>query len=285
MSLSLHNIHPLLLHMGLGVHNADWNWKDVCSPFMRIYYVTEGHAEVHLDANRILSLRPAHLYLIPSFARHSYVCDSPFSHYYIHIYEDYGEGTRLEDQYDLPLELEATPLELPLIERLHALNPHAALPSSDPDTYDNPSGLTHGMVQRTSLPLPDQLETTAILQMLLAHFLRQATPRTLRDERIEAAVGRIRSHVNEPLDVTSLAAEACMTADHFIRLFKREEGLTPLQYINQKKIERAQLLLVATSWPVKRVAQQLAFDDYSYFCRLFKKTTGLTPQLYRQAEH
>lgn len=283
MSLTPHHIRPLLLHMGLAEHNANWNWKDVCSPFMRIYYVTEGHAEVRL-CGRTLCLQPSRLYLIPSFVRHSYVCDSPFVHYYIHIYEDFDEGTRLENHYALPLELDAVPLDLRLIERLHTLNPHAALPDSDPETYDTPTVLSHCMTRRHSLPLPDQLETAAILQMLLARFLRHATPLATRDERIEAAVSRIRARVGEPLDVASLAEAACMTTDHFIRLFKREEGLTPLQYINQKKMERAQLLLVATAWPVKRVARQLAFDDYSYFCRLFKKTTGITPQQYRQAQ-
>ena len=62
----------------------------------------------------------------------------------------------------------------------------------------------------------------------------------------------------------------------------QELGTTPLQYINQKKIEKAQLLLITEELAVKEIAFQLAFDDYSYFSRLFKKTTGVTPQEYRR---
>ena len=56
---------------------------------------------------------------------------------------------------------------------------------------------------------------------------------------------------------------------------KKELGTTPLQYINQKKIEKAQLLLITEELAVKEIAFQLAFDDYSYFNRLLKKTTAL----------
>lgn len=48
-------------------------------------------------------------------------------------------------------------------------------------------------------------------------------------------------------------------------------GTTPLQYINQKKIEKAQLLLITEELAVKEIAFRLAFEDYSYFNRLFKK--------------
>lgn len=37
--------HPLTLNVGLAIHNADWNWQNVTSPFTRIYYVTKGHAK------------------------------------------------------------------------------------------------------------------------------------------------------------------------------------------------------------------------------------------------
>lgn len=277
-------IRPLLLNVGLGIQNADWNWQDVCSPFTRVYYVTEGHAEVRLDHGSV-TLRPGHLYLIPSFTRHSYVCDSRFVHYYIHIYEDPDDGDTLEESFALPCEVEATPLDLPLVERLCALNPRALLPGSDPETYDNHASLARTLSQNRRAPLPDRLETSAILQMLLSRFLRQATPRDARDARVETALAYIRAHLCEGLDVGTLADMACMSKDHFIRLFHREKGTTPLQYVNQKKMEKAQLMLLTSDLPVKGVAERLAYDDYSYFCRLFKKTTGFTPQLYRQSTH
>jgi AraC-like DNA-binding protein len=74
----------------------------------------------------------------------------------------------------------------------------------------------------------------------------------------------------------------CISKDHFIRLFKKETGMTPVQYISQKKIEKAQLLLVTEEMPIKEIAFLLSYEDHSYFNRLFKKITGETPQEYRR---
>ena len=104
-------------------------------------------------------------------------------------------------------------------------------------------------------------------------------------EALEKAILYIRKHIYETIDLTTLAENSCLSKDHFIRLFKKETGITPLKYINQKKIEKAQLILITDETPVKNVAFSLSYDDYSYFNRLFKKTTRLTPQEYRNSYH
>lgn len=58
-------------------------------------------------------------------------------------------------------------------------------------------------------------------------------------------------------------------------------GLRPIAYINQKRIERAQLALIATNRSIKRVAYEAGFQDANYFSRLFKKQTGVSPLAYR----
>ena len=59
---------------------------------------------------------------------------------------------------------------------------------------------------------------------------------------------------------------------------------SPLQYINKKKVERAQLLLCTTDMPVKEVAYRIGFNDQSYFIRMYRKVTGTTPQEYRKQQ-
>ena len=104
----------------------------------------------------------------------------------------------------------------------------------------------------------------------------------MEDNRIVKAVRYIHKHITETIELEKLAEIACLSKDHFIRLFKKGMGTTPLQYINQKKIEKAQLLLITEELAVKEIAFRLAFEDYSYFNRLFKKITGVTPQEYRR---
>lgn len=281
MELLVEQLHPLVLNVGLAIHNADWNWKNVSSPFMRIYYVTEGTAQVVLPTITV-QLFPGNLYFIPAFTEHSYICHAHFCHYYVHLYEETGLNERLLDEWEFPVEIPAEEMDLMLIRRLCEINPYISLPQSDPAIYDNKFTLQRSLLRNRQCNFCDKVESRGIVLQLLARFLKQAGPRPhCKDNRIRIAIGYIRKHICESIKIEQLAVQACLSKDHFIRLFHAETGETPLQYITRQKMEKAQLLLLTDNMPVKEVALTLAFEDYSYFNRLFKKVTGVTPQSYR----
>ena len=282
MNLQVEQMHPLVLNVGLAVHNADWNWKNVNSPFTRLYYVTEGSAQIELP-DGIYTLSPKHMYFIPAFTIHTNICKSNFVHYYLHIYEDHYSDNDWLDHWKFPVEIEATDLDLALFKRLCEINPHMTLQKSDPTTYDNNPTLMQNLIKNRQRAFCDKVESRGIVFQLLSRFFKQGQSKIeMEDNRIAKTVLYIRKHLNEAIELENLAEISCLSKDHFIRLFKKELGTTPLQYINQKKIEKAQLLLITEELAVKEIAFQLAFDDYSYFNRLFKKTTGVTPQEYRR---
>lgn len=282
MNLQVEQMHPLVLNVGLAVHNADWNWKNVNSPFTRLYYVTEGSAQIELP-DGIYTLSPKHMYFIPAFTIHTNICKSNFVHYYLHIYEDHYSDNDWLDHWKFPVEIEATDLDLAQFKRLCEINPHMTLQKSDPTTYDNNPTLMQNLIKNRQRAFCDKVESRGIVFQLLSRFFKQGQSKIeMEDNRIAKTVLYIRKHLNEAIELEKLAEISCLSKDHFIRLFKKELGTTPLQYINQKKIEKAQLLLITEELAVKEIAFQLAFDDYSYFNRLFKKTTGVTPQEYRR---
>ena len=92
------------------------------------------------------------------------------------------------------------------------------------------------------------------------------------------------NNINSRIEISKLADMACMSKDHFTRMFRRETGETPNQYIILRKMEKAELLIVTTDMSVKSVANALGYDDSSYFNRLFRKQTGVTPQQYRESQ-
>ena len=282
MNLQVEQMHPLVLNVGLAVHNADWNWKNVNSPFTRLYYVTEGSAQIELP-DGIYTLSPKHMYFIPAFTIHTNICKSNFVHYYLHIYEDHYSDNYWLDHWKFPVEIEATDLDLALFKRLCEINPHMTLQKSDPTTYDNNPTLMQNLIKNRQRAFCDKVESRGIVFQLLSRFFKQGQSKIeMEDNRIAKTVLYIRKHLNEAIELEKLAEISCLSKDHFIRLFKKELGTTPLQYINQKKIEKAQLLLITEELAVKEIAFQLAFEDYSYFNRLFKKITGVTPQEYRR---
>lgn len=281
--LPMPQINLLILNVGTTIHNADWNWKDVCSPFARLYYVTKGKAQI-VFPSKTHDLKPHHLYFIPPFVLHSYKCNSYFEHYYLHLYENSQLETNLLHNWDFPVELPANEIDLNLFKRLCELNPTMKLPQSNPASYDNDTTLIQNIQRSEQLDLAIKVESTGIIYQLISRFLRKARPQAgAEDYRIKKVLAYIQKNMHEPIDIEMLSGLSCLSKDHFIRLFKKEMDITPIQYICQKKMEKAQLMLVTQNTPLKDIAYLLGYDNYSYFTRIFKKIVGTTPQEYKRA--
>jgi len=68
----------------------------------------------------------------------------------------------------------------------------------------------------------------------------------------------------------------------FKRRFAKATGMTPIEYVQTLRLEEAKQILETTDMPVEAVANEVGYEDPSYFGRLFKRTVGLTPAQYRK---
>ncbi|MBF0648013.1 helix-turn-helix domain-containing protein [Dysgonomonas sp. GY75] len=275
------NLNFTLLNIGFSELNADWNWKNIRSPFARIYYVVSGEAKTYINGQKYI-LKPGNLYLTPPFTLHDDECDSPFSLYYIHFYEKVYNKEPLFDKLDFPVEICADALDRLLVKRLLDINPDRDLKQIDPGMYDNTSTFFRYISDNNLLPLHSFLETQGILCRLVSRFLEFAVLKTIyKDWRINKCMQHIHENMDTDITLHRLAGIACISVDHLARLFKKDLNCTPVKYINRKKMERAQLLLLTTDMPVADIAMDLSIDNISYFDRLFKQYTGFTPSGYR----
>ncbi len=69
---------------------------------------------------------------------------------------------------------------------------------------------------------------------------------------------------------------------HMIRRFKVVYGETPYDYLMQKRVDAARLLLRHSALSVKEIAARLKFSDQYYFSNYFKRKTGLSPKKFKQ---
>jgi AraC family transcriptional regulator len=105
-----------------------------------------------------------------------------------------------------------------------------------------------------------------------------------RDQRRVAAVARhIEAHCSEPVNLGQLAALACMSKFHFLRCFRRTLGVTPYQFVLQRRLERAARRLREGRERVADVALDCGFADLSGFTTLFRQVYGRSPAAYRSA--
>ena len=97
-------------------------------------------------------------------------------------------------------------------------------------------------------------------------------------------IGYINANIHQKIQIGDLSDKACMSKATFYRVFKREFGISPLDYILREKINRAKHLLLNTNQKVIAISYELGFADVNYFIRYFKKTEGPTPMQFREVK-
>lgn len=103
---------------------------------------------------------------------------------------------------------------------------------------------------------------------------------------IEDTVSYIGSHICEELPLNLLADRAGLSPFYFNRLFKKETGYTPHNYIIHSRINIAKFYLKSSSYSIKEICFNSGFPTESSFCTTFKKICGMTPGEYRaEKEH
>ena len=274
----------LLLNIGYAEHYADWNYKQVVSPFTRIYMVDKGEAKIHLP-NKTITLTPGSLYIVPAYCMHNYECNDYFALIYIHLYEEDVAHPSVGENYTFQNQIPLTDVDEMLVKHLLRINPNKYLRTYNPKHYDNFSVFMDNLTVSKNDTLANQIETGGILQILMSHFLKYAILKNdFLDGRIAKILLYIRTNLEKPIEVSELAKLACVTPEHLARLFTEEVGESPIRYIQKKKIQRAQLLLTIKNTPVKDAAYAVGFNDVSYFNRVFKKLIGCTPKEYKESQ-
>ncbi len=91
----------------------------------------------------------------------------------------------------------------------------------------------------------------------------------------------IELHYQEPVTLATLANETGLSATHLLRIFRDEEGVTPLAYLLRFRIAQAKKLL-ACGYSIVEAALLTGFYDQSHFTNTFRKLTGITPGRYQR---
>jgi len=134
--------------------------------------------------------------------------------------------------------------------------------------------------------------STLISQVLL-HLLRyESASFTIRDHsRMQAELPRLlpaltwmHEHLGDPdARIADMAATIHICESQFRKLFTKSMGLSPVQFMQRQRIEKASSLLSATDDSIEQIAMQSGFADVPFFYRTFKAWTKTSPGEYRRA--
>lgn len=129
----------------------------------------------------------------------------------------------------------------------------------------------------------------AFMEILVIRLMRNTSlavppePQVTSGNRQCAAVRRyIDIHFKEALTLEQLAEEAHMNKYYLSHSFKKEYGISPINYLISRRIEESKYLLAETDLSMSQISQLLGFSSLSYFSQVFRRTQGISPMEYRQ---
>jgi len=120
-----------------------------------------------------------------------------------------------------------------------------------------------------------------LMQTQARYTLIDQAHQVMNNHRLAYVVEFIREHLTERLTMDQLSSMACMSRPHFFRSFKRELGISPLEFILQERIKMACRLLHQSRYTVMDVAFRCGFNNLNHFVDIFRRITGTTPANYR----
>ena len=102
-------------------------------------------------------------------------------------------------------------------------------------------------------------------------------------EQIQQTIEFIEGHLDEEIDIESLAKIACLSPFYFQRLFSRLVKKPVAEYIKLRRMAKAAEILLQEDKRILDIALDLGFSSHELFTRTFKDTFGLTPNEYRKS--
>jgi len=109
-----------------------------------------------------------------------------------------------------------------------------------------------------------------------------ATRRADRARAVESALW-LDAHSTQDVDLQAAAAQAGLSAFHYLRMFRAALGLTPHQYLVRARLRHAARLLADETRAVTEIALDVGFGDLSNFVRSFHRAAGVSPLGFRAA--
>lgn len=244
-----------IIDSGFASVGREWSAQYVCSPFSRLYYITEGEGIIKLKDSQI-HLVPGRLYLIPLGTKYSCVCDSKLDHLYFHINIESPSG------YDLLRGAVCVSAELPTDKIKHLTELY----------FDN----------NLSSQMELQHEIYRSLETLIR--LQPACPEidSLLSPEIIKTIDYIKTNLSIQLSTEDIAEHLYLSKNTLAKQFKREVGIPIGKYIDKLIFFEAEKLLSKSSMSIKDISSLLGFCDQFYFSRRFQQLFEETPAAYRK---
>ncbi|MBB6480664.1 helix-turn-helix domain-containing protein [Spirochaeta isovalerica] len=257
-----------------------WQHDSLLAPYWRIYWNDRDGASIFLKGKE-WEMKPSRLYLIPpntAFGsrfelnaprkERNFLMGCPVSdddnerplksmkHFFIH----FTAGLPWDHIGPAVYEYEAKGEKIRLVDELREKLSHPA-----------------NVMDRQSI-----FSVRALINLLFLEIPDLDWPDGIVDDRIERILGYMESHYLEPLQVKDLAELINISENGFSRLFRKNTGKSPREFLIGRRLEHACTLLHHSNYSIDEIAVMSGFCDRSYFSRMFIRKYGTGPARFRK---
>ena len=133
-----------------------------------------------------------------------------------------------------------------------------------------------------------ELACKSILTLFIIYISRNAQSTLLiadNPEKLNIECVKIKnyidSHYSENITLDILSNLSYVNKFHLVHLFTKQMGISPINYLINRRIEESKNLLTTTNYTIRDISTIVGFSNSSYFSQMFKKFTGYSPRMYK----
>jgi AraC-like DNA-binding protein len=260
----------------------EWEFSDLSFPFWRLYYNSIEGASVSFK-NKIVELTANKVVIIPPY--------TSFSTSLKPINTESLSGNRIASVEEL-----SAISEMGMVDHLFVhfnlgfqhdhLFPTIFEFNVDSQTQKLLDEIRFSIIEQyTDLPFKLMLQIYSLILMLVSKISAESWKEKTSDNRVLKVINYIEINFKNQLTNEILAEKATMSPNSFLRLFKTTTGFTLQQYLQNKRIEKAILMMHHNQdAAIEQIAEKCGFSDRHHFSKVFKRIVKVAPAQYRKTQ-
>lgn len=271
---NIYNIDFELLYISKSKYGEDWHSTSHFHPFTEIFFITHGNGIMEIDSIDV-SVKEGVLIIINPNCPHTE-----------------------KSSYNRMDQLEYIVFAINNLALANKSLPQLNGDDSNPTYYkimnlnNNKSvilyylnTLVHEVEEKK---VNYELACKSILTLFIIYISRNTESNLLiadNPEKLNIECVKIKnyidSHYSENITLDILSNLSYVNKFHLVHLFTKQMGISPINYLINRRIEESKNLLTTTNYSIRDISTIVGFSNSSYFSQMFKKFTGYSPRMYK----